>query len=113
MQLVLCALALVVGLGVTLAFPSFPGEQPLTIGTVSTRDVLAHRQASYISHLLTEAERTRAEAAVEPVITVDTDVARQQLARTRQILSYVTSIREDAVATFAAHDGDQYRACPG
>jgi len=99
MQLLLCALALVVGLGVTLAFPSFPGEQPLAVGTVSARDLLAHRQVSYISHLLTEAERLRAEAAVKPVLAVDTDVARQQLARTRQILSYVTSIREDAAAT--------------
>jgi len=99
MQLLLCALAMVVGLGVTLAFPSFPGEQSLTIGAVSARDVLAQRKVSYISHLLTEAEQARAEAAVEPVLSVDADVARQQLARTRQILSYVTSIREDDVAT--------------
>jgi len=36
MQLLLCALAMVVGLGVTLAFPSFPGEPSLTIGAVTS-----------------------------------------------------------------------------
>jgi len=98
-QPLLCALCVVVGLSVTLALPSFLGRQPLTVGTVSTQDVLAPRHVAYVSRLLTEAEQARADAAVEPVVVVDTDVARQQLSRTRQVLSYIESIRDDALAT--------------
>jgi len=65
---------------------------------VCTRDILAHQRVAYTSRLLTESEQARAEAAVEPIFTVDADVARQQLTRTRQILSYVVSIKQDAHA---------------
>ena len=95
----LCALSVVLGLTLTLALPSILGKGALTVGAVCTHDVLAPRRVTYISRLLTEAEQARAEAAVEPVLTVDTAVARQQLARARQVLSYITSIRQDAHAT--------------
>jgi len=98
-QPLLCALFVLVGLSLTLALPSISGNAPLTVGMVCTHDVLARQRVAYTSRLLTEAERARAEAAVEPVFTVDTDVARQQLTRARQILSYITSIRQDTNAT--------------
>jgi hypothetical protein len=50
---------------------------------------------TYVSRLLTEDAQTRAEASVEPVYTVDSSVAREQLTRVHQILSYVGSIRQD------------------
>lgn len=99
MPLLLCALFMVAGLSVTLALPSIPRSAPLATGMVCTHDVLAPRRVTYISRLLTEAEQARAEAAVEPIFTVDGNVARQQLTRVRQILSYITSIRQDAHAS--------------
>jgi len=99
MPLLLCALFVVAGLSVTLALPSIPRSAPLATGMVCTHDVLAPRRVTYISRLLTEAEQARAEAAVEPIFTVDGNVARQQLTRVRQILSYITSIRQDAHAS--------------
>jgi putative nucleotidyltransferase with HDIG domain len=99
MPLLLCALFVVAGLSVTLALPSIPRSAPLATGMVCTHDVLAPRRVTYISRLLTEAEQARAEAAVEPIFTVDGNVARQQLTRVRQIFSYITSIRQDAHAS--------------
>ncbi len=97
-QALLCALFVVAGLSLTLAFPSIPARTSLAVGMVCTRDILAHQRVAYTSRLLTESEQARAEAAVEPIFTVDADVARQQLTRTRQILSYVVSIKQDAHA---------------
>lgn len=99
MPLLLCALFVVTGLSLTLALPSIPRSAPLATGMVCTHDVLAPRRVTYVSRLLTEAEQARAEAAVEPIFTVDGNVARQQLTRVRQILSYITSIRQDAHAS--------------
>ncbi len=99
MQALLYALFVIVSLSVTLALPSIPTTAPLTAGMVSTQDVLAPRRVTYVSRLLTEAEQARAESAVEPIYTVDANVARQQLARARQVLSYIESIRRDAHAS--------------
>ena len=95
-QLFLYALVVVVGLSLTLALPSIPGKTPLAVGMVCTHNVLARQRVTYTSRLLTEAEKARAEAAVEPIFTVDTNVARQQLTRAQQVLSYIASIRQDA-----------------
>ncbi len=98
-RLVLFALFVAVGLGLTLALPSILQDEPLSVGAVSTRDVVAHQRVGYTSHILTEAEQVRAESAVEPVFTVDGSIARQQLTRVRQILSYIASIRQDSQAS--------------
>lgn len=99
MQAFLCALFVVVGLSLTLILPSIPGNPPLAVGMVSTRSILAPQRVSYTSRLLTEAEQARAEAAVDPVYTVDAELARQQLTRAQQILSYITSIKREKNAT--------------
>jgi len=93
--LLLFALSVVAGLSLTLALPTVPRSGPLSPGMVSTHDVLAPRRVTYVSRLLTEDAQTRAEAAVEPVYTVDSSVAREQLTRIDQVLSYVESIRQD------------------
>jgi len=95
----LFALFVVAGLGLTLALPSILQSTPLTVGMVSTRDVLARQRVVYTSRVLTGAEQARAEAAVKDVFTVDANVARQQLTRVRQILSYITSVRQDTQAS--------------
>jgi putative nucleotidyltransferase with HDIG domain len=69
------------------------------VGAVSTRDVIAHQRVAYTSRILTDEERERAGVAVEPVFAVDANVARQQLTRVRQVLSYITSIRQDPQAS--------------
>jgi putative nucleotidyltransferase with HDIG domain len=99
MPLLLWGLFIIAGLSLTLALPSIPRSAPLATGMVSTHDVLAPRRVTYVSRLLTEAEQARAEAAVEAIFTVNANVARQQLARVRQILSYIAAIRQDAHAS--------------
>lgn len=98
-QVLLFALLLTVGLGLILTVPSFSGRTALLPGMVSKYDILAPHRVVYTSRLLTEAEQARAEAAVMPVYTVDADIARQQIARLHQILSYITSVRQDVRAS--------------
>jgi putative nucleotidyltransferase with HDIG domain len=93
--LLLCALFVITGLSVTLALPAIPRSGPMATGMVSAHDVLAPRRVTYVSRLLTEDAQTRAEASVEPIYTMDSSVARQQLTRVDQILTYVGSIRQD------------------
>jgi len=93
--LLLCALFVVAGLSLTLVLPAIPRGSAYTSGMVSTHDVLAPRRVTYVSRLLTEDAQARAEAAVEPAYSVDSSVARQQLTRVGQILSYIESIRQD------------------
>jgi len=99
LQSLLCALFVLAGLSLTLALPLSPMRPPLTVGTVSTYAILAPQRMAYTSRLLTEAEQARAEAAVEPVFSVDSDVARQQLTRARQALADIASSQKDALAT--------------
>lgn len=99
MHMFLFALSLTVGLGLILTVPFFSGRTTLFPGMVSKYDILAPHRVVYTSRLLTEAEQARAEAAVVPVYIVDADIARQQVARVHQILSYITSVRQDARAS--------------
>nr|MBC7244494.1 HDIG domain-containing protein [Chloroflexota bacterium] len=71
----------------------------LTPGIVSRYDILAPHRVVYNSRLLTEVEQERAEAAVEPVYMVDAAIARQQVNRVHQIISYIASVRQDARAS--------------
>ncbi len=91
-----CGLTVVVGLSLTLVLPSILGQKPLLVGMVSSRSILAQRRVTYTSRLLTEAEQNRAEASVEPVLVVDSNVARQQVTRAKQVLSYITAMRADS-----------------
>lgn len=97
---VLLGLVVAVGLGLTLALPTILRRETISVGTISTRDVIAPHRVAYMSRILTEDEQARAEVSVEPVFVVDASVARQQLTRVRQILSYIASIRQDEQASF-------------
>ena len=98
-HLLFSAVFVFAGLSLALVLPSILGRAPLTAGMVCTRDILARQRVAYTSRLLTEAEQARVEAAVGPIFTVDANVARQQLTRAQQILSYIASIRQDAYAS--------------
>ncbi len=80
--------------------PAGGGSEQLKVGDVAQRDVLAPRHVTYVSEIKTEAARARAEAAVPEIYDPpDARIARQQVARARQIFDYFDSIRADAYAS--------------
>ena len=100
MRALLFGVVVTTGLGLTLTLPSVLGNTALSVGSISPRDLVAQQRVVYTSRILTEAEEARAETSVEPVFVVDATVARQQLTRVRQVLSYIGSVRQDVQATY-------------
>jgi putative nucleotidyltransferase with HDIG domain len=83
-----------------LKIPQGGSNEQLDVGNVVQRDVLAPERITYVSEIQTEAARARAEAAVVEVYDPpDTRVARQQVARARQIFDYFDSVRADNYAS--------------
>ncbi len=83
-----------------LKIPPGGSDEQLDVGNVVQRDVLAPERITYVSEIQTEAARARAEAAVAEVYDPpDTRVARQQVARARQIFDYFDSVRADNYAS--------------
>jgi putative nucleotidyltransferase with HDIG domain len=83
-----------------LKIPPGGSNEQLDVGNVVQRDVLAPERITYVSEIQTEAARDRAEAAVAEVYDPpDTRVARQQVARARQIFDYFDSVRADNYAS--------------
>jgi putative nucleotidyltransferase with HDIG domain len=101
MRAVLFGLAVAVGLCLALVAPiPLSGQVELRVGEVSTQDIRAPRRIKYVSNILTEQERKRAEAAVREVYDPpQARVAREQVSRARDILNYVDSVRQDIYAT--------------
>lgn len=99
----LFGLLIAAGLCAALIVPfPFSSQADLRVGDVSTQDIRAPRRANYVSNILTEQERKRAEAAVREVYDPpQARVAREQISRARDILNYIDSVRQDAYATLA------------
>ncbi len=77
-----------------------PAALPLKAGDVAPRDLLAPRDIEYVSEVLTEEARQAAERAVAPVYApADPSIAREQIARLRTTLQYISVVRADAYAT--------------
>jgi putative nucleotidyltransferase with HDIG domain len=101
------ALAALVLLGLSTYLLSFPLLSPrpvLEAGDIAPRDIRAPRRITYESAIRTAQERQRAEVEVEPVYTaadasLARELAREQLARARQVFPYLDSIRADPFAT--------------
>ncbi len=75
-------------------------NEPLQKGSAAPHDILAPYTLTYQSDYLTEANRKKAAAEVEPVYSpIDTGVARRQMERLRAVLGYIASVRADAYAT--------------
>jgi len=69
-------------------------------GDVSPVDIRAPRSHHYISEVLTEEARRRAEAAVPDVYDPpQASIRHQQVARAREIVDYIGSVRADAYAS--------------
>lgn len=81
-------------------FGESPDAVSLAVGDVTATDIIAPRSITYISQIQTESARAAAAALVPDVYDPpDSRVARQQIARARQTLDYVSSVRADAFGT--------------
>jgi len=79
--------------------PTFD-QTTLAEGDVSARDVRAPRRFSFVSEVLTQQERARAEAAVEDIYDPpQARIARQQIDRSRTVLAFVDMVRADPYAS--------------
>jgi hypothetical protein len=72
----------------------------LQAGQVAAQDILAPRDISYTSDVLTQQQRESAAHASPPIYTAAvTSFARQQLEALRNALAFITSVRNDPYAT--------------
>ena len=96
----LLSLFFVVIASLILVFQLLPTKQvTLEEGDVSPTDTRAPRKITYVSQILTEEAQAKAEANVRDAYDPpDARIARQQVTRVRQVLSYVDSVRHDAYA---------------
>jgi hypothetical protein len=85
-----------------VAYPASTANQQLSvsIGDVTTTDIIAPSSVTYISQVQTEQAREAAAAAVPDVYDPsDSRVTRQQVLRAQQVLDFISSVRGDAFAT--------------
>ncbi len=80
-------------------FPFYEKAQ-LTVGQVATSDISSPSQIMYASEVLTEQARDRAAQAVaEQYDSTEGRVRRQQITRSREILTFISAIRNDPFAS--------------
>jgi putative nucleotidyltransferase with HDIG domain len=83
-----------------LPIPLSGGSDQLSAGDVAQRDILAPQRITYVSEIQTDLARDFEEAKVTEVVDPpDTRIAREQVARARQIFDYFDSVRADTYAT--------------
>lgn len=107
--------ALLIG-GVTLAASiailavpdnSASNRLSLSVGDVTSTDILAPSSITYVSQVQTDLAREAAAAAVPDVYDPpDSRVARQQVARAQQVLDFISAVRNDSFATPSQHLAD-------
>lgn len=74
----------------------------LEVGQVARKDILAPSDISYISQIATrQARETARGSVVEVYDPADPRIARQQVARARQVTDYIRAVRADAYASLA------------
>ena len=81
-----------------LIWQTSPGDRvTFEVGDVATRDVRSPRRDTFVSQLLTEDARKRAEINVLPVYSPpDARVARQQIAYARAVADFIRVVRADS-----------------
>ncbi len=101
MRATLLSLLFAIVVSLILVFQFLPTKQvTLEEGDVSPVDIRAPRKTTYISQILTEEARAKAEADVKDAYDPpDARIARQQVTRARQVLNYIDSVRHDAYAS--------------
>jgi len=100
LRAILSGLLFVLVVSGILVFQFLPMDRViLDEGDVSDSDIRAPHEITYVSQILTEEARARAEAVVKDIYDPpDARVARQQVTKVRQILDYVDSVRQDSYA---------------
>ncbi len=100
LRAILSGLLFVLVVSGILVFQFLPMDRViLDEGDVSDSDIRAPHEITYVSQILTEEARARAEAPVRDIYDPpDARVARQQVTKVRQILDYVDSVRQDSYA---------------
>lgn len=93
------ALAVVTSLVLTMRF--LPTNRvTLSEGQISHEEIVAPYQKTFVSEILTEEARLRAEQDVPKVYDgPDLQMARQQVAHARRVLNFIDSVRHDSYAT--------------
>src|SRR5262245_35540371 len=78
----------------------FGGQLQLSEGQVAPYDIVAPRQITYESQILTERTRERvAQNVPDQYDTPDGRVRRQQVGRAQEVVEYITIVRSDEYAT--------------
>jgi putative nucleotidyltransferase with HDIG domain len=92
------------GLGATILIYRFPPANTVDLekGDIARQNIVAPRQATYVSESETKAARDRARNAVQTKYSPpDPQVARQQVNRLRKIFDYMDTVRADPYASRA------------
>jgi putative nucleotidyltransferase with HDIG domain len=86
---------------ISLATPYIaPLASSIQLGQVAPEEILAPRDITYQSEVLTQQQRDSAVRAIAPIYTSpDTNIARQQLEKMRAALAFITSVRADSFST--------------
>jgi membrane-associated HD superfamily phosphohydrolase len=78
----------------------YGSQLQLAVGEVAPHDVVAPRQITYESQVLTERARERAgQTVADQYDSADARIRRQQVDRIREILEFITIVRNDEYAT--------------
>src|SRR5688572_8001916 len=102
--LLFLALAIII---VALPFDSGSAGVNLSIGQSAPESILAPRQITYYSEVLTSRARAEAAQAVPDVFDPpDARVGRQQVLLLRDILDYITAVRADTFANVVQRRSD-------
>ncbi len=85
-------------------FPWFPGGVRLERGSIADRAIVAPRDITYDSTVLTDQERHARADAVQQVFVLDTDVRDKQLAQLNQVLASIDRVRGDSTLSESAKE---------
>ena len=85
-------------------FPWFPGEARLDEGTAAPRAIIAARDHTYESAVLTEALRDQAAAAVPDVLVLDPGIRDRQLEELDRQLAAIDASRRDTRLSASARE---------
>ena len=78
----------------------YGGQLQLAVGEVAPHDVVAPRQITYESQVLTDRARDRAAQSISDQFdSADARIRRQQVDRAREIIEFITIVRNDAHAS--------------
>jgi len=91
-----------IGVLVALFLPFWQRRIPsLRVGDVSLRTIVAPSDIEYVSEVRTHEAQEAAARSVAPVYTPpDPELARQQIQRLREVLQFISAIRQDPLSTF-------------